>query len=181
MKTAGPEFLENTEDILAFVAECQSNAVPCALGVVTDVSGGSARSVGSVVAVRADGEMTGYISHGCVDADLVLQAQHAIADGQPRQIVYGVGSPYIDLRMPCGGTVEILIDPIPDHEICLHALQKLRKRQAVTLNFTKDKGLISVHPHRNEPGWIGDQFITWHSPRLQLVVAGVGPLLAAVA
>ncbi|WP_371932469.1 XdhC family protein [Pararhizobium sp. IMCC21322] len=64
--------------------------MPCALCVVTNVSGGSARSIGTLVAVRADSELAGYASHGCADADLRLQAQAAIETAQPRYSRHGL-------------------------------------------------------------------------------------------
>lgn len=177
---ADPQFLEHAEDILAYVKDCQSNAVPCALCVVTHVSGGSARSVGTLVAVRADGEMAGYVSHGCVDADLRLQAQAAIETAQPRQLVYGAGSPFMDLQLPCGGRVEVLVDPAPDPKACTFALQQLQNRQAIALNFTAGAGLLSAYLQKTHSGWMGDKFIAWHPPALQLILAGTGPLIAAV-
>lgn len=41
---ADTQFLEHAEDMLAYVQDCQSYAVPRALCIVTNVSGGSARS-----------------------------------------------------------------------------------------------------------------------------------------
>lgn len=177
---ADPQFLEHAEDILAYVQDCQRNAVPCALCVVTNVSGGSARSVGTLVAVRADGKMAGYVSHGCVDADLRLQAQAAIEAAQPRQLVYGVGSPFMDLQLPCGGTVEVLVDPAPDPGACALVLQQLQTRQPIALNFTGEAGLVSAQPQQAHTGWMGNTFTAWHPPALQLIVAGTGPLIAAV-
>lgn len=177
---ADPGYLEHAEDILAYVLECQSKAAPCALCVVTDVSGGSARAVGTLVAVRTDGEMAGYVSHGCVDADLRLQAQAAIEAATPRQLIYGVGSPFMDLRLPCGGTVEVLVDSAPDPTACKLAHQKIQQRRATALTFTPESGLISGSTDRNSTGWMDGRFVAWHAPTLQLIVAGAGPLLAAI-
>jgi xanthine dehydrogenase accessory factor len=131
-----------------------------------------------MVAVRADGEMAGYVSHGCVDADLGLQAQDAINLGAVRQITYGVGSPFMDLRLPCGGTVEMLVDPAPDPNVCALALEHLARREAVALQFSDLAGLVSAG---GDPQDVAGRFTAWHSPVLQLVVAGVGAPLAAVA
>ncbi|PRY74152.1 xanthine dehydrogenase accessory factor [Yoonia maritima] len=175
------QFLENAEDILAFVQDCQSAQISCALCVVTGVSGGSARSVGTLVAVRADGQMAGYVSHGCVDADLCVQAIDAINDGKQREVIYGVGSPFMDLRLPCGGTVNILIDPSPDHVKCKEALKRLMQRQAVTLVFSAGSGFVRLNLQHKVTGWDNGIFSASHVPALRLIIAGVGPPLAAVA
>ncbi len=152
MPTADRPFLEHAVDILSFLVECQSDQLPCALCVVTGVSGGSARSVGTIVAIRADGEMAGYVSHGCVDADLQLQAQAAIIDAKPRQVIYGAGSPFMDLRLPCGGTVEILIDPYPNSDLCKSAFDLLNSRAVVTFEFISERGLIDIGNQRTGTG-----------------------------
>jgi xanthine dehydrogenase accessory factor len=175
-----PGFLESAQDILTYVRGCHDKAIPCAICVVTGVSGGSARSVGALVAVRADGEMAGYVSHGCVDADLSIQAQQAIQTGKPCEVIYGVGSPFMDLRLPCGGTVEILIDPAPDPELCKAALGRLRHRQAMSLIFDPEDGLSDTSSHSTMTGWKGQTFVSTYTPALRLIVAGIGAPLAAV-
>lgn len=174
------EFLENAEDILSFVKNCQDASIPCALCVVTGVTGGSARAVGTLVAVRADGQMAGYVSHGCVDADLCLQAQKSMENGCTTSLVYGVGSPFMDLQLPCGGTVEILIDPTPDVDICMKNLSQSTDRNHISLAFHPKNGLVET-PNSDAPtGWVEDVFFAHHRPALRLHVAGSGPALAAV-
>ncbi len=125
--------------------------------------------------------MAGYVSHGCVDSDLQLQSQNAIQDAIPRLLVYGAGSPFMDLRLPCGGTVEVLIDPNPASNICEAALNLLKSRKVVTLRFTVEHGLESAEDHDAITGWNGEQFSTILPPRLQLFIAGGGPPLIATA
>ena len=64
-----------------------------------------------MMAVGADGRKCGYISGGCVDADVVLQAKQAIVENKSLSLRYGDGSPFIDMPLPCGGAIEIVILP----------------------------------------------------------------------
>ena len=64
-------------DILKFVFN-ETN--PCALVCVKSVNGGSMRSVGSLMAVCCDGSFVGYISNGCVDADIISQSKISISE-----------------------------------------------------------------------------------------------------
>ena len=66
------------------------------------------------MAVRADGEVAGYISNGCVDADIIFQAKAAMKDGQIRRLKYGEGSPFKDIQLPCGGSIDLLVIAAPD-------------------------------------------------------------------
>jgi len=125
--------------------------------------------------------MAGYVSHGCVDADLKLQAQTAIKEAKPRQLIYGTGSPFMDLRLPCGGTVEILIDPYPNPDWCKASLEKLKNRGAVTFSFNSENGLIGIENRDVCTGWSGEVFSVWHPPCLRLAIAGVGPPMITTA
>lgn len=174
------QYLEHAEDILGFVTQCQAGGIACALAVITDVTGGSARAVGTIVAVSGEGEMAGYVSNGCVDADLRLLALETIAQAQPRQVIYGAGSPYKDLRLPCGGTITIMIDPAPDPAVCRSALDRLATRQATHLVVTRDRGVTGWGAGVAMSGWQGATFIAGLVPRMRLVVAGSGAPTVAV-
>jgi xanthine dehydrogenase accessory factor len=49
------------------------------------------RSVGSLMAVCCDGSFVGYISNGCVDADIISQSKISISENKTRIIQYGKG------------------------------------------------------------------------------------------
>lgn len=180
MPTETGAFLEHTLDVLAFVAACHKAGDGCALGVVTRVTGGSARALGTLFAVRADGTMAGYVSHGCIDADLIGQAQAVMGQDDPLVIVYGANSPFFDLKLPCGGTVELLVDPSPDPQLCQAAYEHALARQQMTFQFDKMKGFAGLVLDERTTGWAGDVFNAWQPPQIKLVVAGVGPPLAAL-
>lgn len=89
---------------------------PAALVVVTSTEGGSVRAPGALMAVSGEGQRCGYISGGCVDADVALRAQHCLASGTMERIRYGAGSPFIDMPLPCGGAIDIAILPDAPYE-----------------------------------------------------------------
>lgn len=170
-------FLEVAEDVLEVLVTAQTDGIACALGVVTHVSGGSARAVGTLVAIRQDGFMAGYVSHGCIDADLIVQAQNAMSSQTAQTLLYGTGSPFMDLRLPCGGAVHISLDPSPDPDICAQALNRLKARRSMGLEFSALGKLTAIVTDRDPAQ---TRFVAWHAPRLRLVVAGMGPPLKAV-
>lgn len=104
----------------------------CALIAVTDISGGTLRSKGALMAVTAS-EVFGYISAGCVDGDIVYQARAALNDGQDRHLIYGEGSPFKDITLPCGGTIKISIFPNPDKTSLRHVVTQTQSRRPATL------------------------------------------------
>ncbi len=85
-----------------------------ALVTVINVSGASVRNPGAHMAVAENGEARGSLSGGCIEAAVVAEALETIRSGVPRTQIYGAGSPLIDIRLPCGGAVELLFSPISD-------------------------------------------------------------------
>lgn len=106
-----------------------------ALAVVTGVEGASYRPVGAVMVVDEQGQSWGSLSSGCIERDVVLHAGQALADGQPRNLRYGIGSPFRDLALPCGGGLDIQIIAKPDMAALATARDRLDLRQAAMLSL----------------------------------------------
>ncbi|MEZ6001142.1 NTP transferase domain-containing protein [Hyphomonas sp.] len=127
-------YAEHPQNVLAqWLAWRQTG--PVALVVVSSTEGGSVRSPGALMAVSSDGRRCGYISGGCVDADVVLQAQQAIEDNKVLTLRYGAGSPFIDMPLPCGGAIEITILPSADENALRQCHDSLRARNWTRLSL----------------------------------------------
>lgn len=113
--------------------------------------------------VPASGPVAGYISNGCVDADIIFQAREALKIGEPRHLVYGEGSPFKDITLPCGGRIELWIVPHVARDLIQSSMAQLARRKAVTLDF----GVGS--------------FSHTYSPKLKLRIAGKGEAVKALA
>ncbi len=167
-----PSSYELPEQILGFVQTERDAGRTCALIVVTGLSGGSMRQVGSLSAVSESGVMAGYVSNGCIDADIAAQAGDALAEGRPRALKYGAGSPFIDLQLPCGGSVDLLIVPAPDPAAIDAALAALAARAEVHLRFDPGTGVHLA------TALVGQTYR--YTPALRLIIAGKGPALSAM-
>src|SRR5678816_1729029 len=85
------------------------------------VEGGGPRPEGTQM-VFAPGVLAGYFSGGCVEGDVAGHAWACLADGRPRTLVYGEGSPWPDIRLLCGARIEIFLERIPAEDGALAAL-----------------------------------------------------------
>ncbi len=148
-------------DVLRFAAAEPS----AALCILTHVTGGTLRAKGAMMAVTERGHI-GYISNGCVDGDILFQAREALKDGKARHLIYGEGSPFKDISLPCGGTLNITLIPNPDKDVLSQAAQVLSGRRAVHLSISEDQGL-SVGPAMSG-------FSHLYTPPLRLRLAGRG-------
>ncbi len=168
---------EHAEDVLAQLLGWRLAGLDCALVFVTSTEGGAVRAPGALLAVGPQHSI-GYISGGCIDADVELQARAAITEGQARSLRYGAGSPFVDLPLPCGGAIEVLIIPTPDNDVIQAAHQALCTRQPVTL-IASPEGSIAISS-KTTPPKPGDHVFSY-APKLRLRIAGRGADALALA
>lgn len=170
MKTPQPSemvYAEHASEIIAKGAALIDASRPFALITSLDIQGGAARDIGSLALVDDAGAMTGYLSNGCIDRDIQLQAQDALQTNQKKMIRYGEGSRYADLKLPCGGAQTVLIDPAPDMDAIRTAADKFAQRQPARLTFHSPDSTVS-------------RTFTYN-PRYRLVLAGRGAIFRAMA
>lgn len=163
-----------SRDPLAEAAVAGGDAV---LAIITGVEGPSYRPVGAVMAVLPDGEghdLVGTLSSGCVESDIAHHARAALAEGRPRTIRYGRGSPFIDIQLPCGGGLEILLLPRPDPESLREVGRRRAVRRVCVLRIDRETGQIALQDE-GKTGTDGTDFILRIEPELRFLVFGKGP------
>lgn len=104
-----------------------------ALCTIVGIEGSFSRRLGAQLAVAEDGAMAGDMADKCLDEELASQARAAMAEGAPRLLRYGEGSPLVDFRLPCGSGLDILVDPAPDRDALHRALAELDARREAAL------------------------------------------------
>jgi xanthine dehydrogenase accessory factor len=147
-----------------------------ALATVAQTWGSSPRPPGSWAVVREDGAVAGSVSGGCIEEDLIRRVRKdLLARSTPEVLTYG-GTPEEAARfgLPCGGTVQIVVEPDP----ALTDLQALRQRvidghvTARTVEVASG-GVKLEDAARNDPlVWDGARLTTIHGPQLRLLIIG---------
>lgn len=165
--------------IFEFLVAAQAAGERTALVTLTDVIGRSSREPGRHMAVSETGAACGSFSGGCVEAAIIAEAQAIIASGQAQSIRFGIGSRFIDIRLPCGGGIDLLFTPDPDLAVIRRAARRLASRQAVTLLLPKSGGVTIGDEQRT--GWSPKGFAAAHDPELRLMIAGHGEEVGALA
>jgi xanthine dehydrogenase accessory factor len=165
--------------IFGFLADRLRRGERAVLVTVTDVTGASVRNPGAHMAVAADGQFVGSLSGGCIEKAVVAEAQKAIAAGRPHCLAYGAGSPIIDIRLPCGGRVDLLFSPFEDAERITELLRRLEARHPLSLILPRGGDLPEL-ADQGHTGWQGERFIVRHVPPLRIVIAGHGGSVEAL-
>lgn len=148
----------------------ESGEVPCVLAMIGDVSGPSFRPLGASMFVMQDGTCFGGLSSGCIDGDLAQQAAHVLKDNIPRKLRYGQGSPFMDIQLPCGGSLDIFLVPIRDILQLQTVSDTITQRCAVSLSIDIEQGGVSAASCEAD-----SQSILLHVlPDVRFVVFGAG-------
>ncbi|MBS1074311.1 XdhC family protein [Gluconobacter sp. Dm-73] len=170
-----------TDDLLPTLERWAADGKRAALATLVRITGSSPRPLGSDMAICEDGEVQGYVSGGCVEAAVRVEALECLKDGQPRTLDYGAGSPVLDIQLTCGGRIGIFVRPIPD--LAAHvAVRKTARdnRRPITLVTDLDSGSMTfwngVRPTEQEAG----RFFRPYLPPLRLVLAGGDPVTLAI-
>ncbi len=158
--------MDEPRRVIRFMAERLDQGEKIALVTVVQVTGSSVRSAGAAMAVAAGGDYVGSLSGGCFEGAVVREAREAIADGTPRRLHYGSGSPIIDIRLPCGGSVHLLVTPVDDAAWCHDVLGRFARREPVELALA---------------GPAGTRFGVRHAPPLRLAIFGFGAATSVLA
>ncbi|OWV80398.1 hypothetical protein ATY78_06825 [Rhizobium sp. R635] len=163
---------DDPAEILGFAAACLREGVDVALATLVEIRGGAARALGSHVAVAADGRYCGYVSGGCVEAAVASEALLAMAEGRDRTVMFGDGSPFFDIVLPCGGGISVAIHLLREGTAIEQALDRLRNRQPAGLRYNPERQSLRLVDAPERACWQADDFLTIYRPRTRLVISG---------
>jgi xanthine/CO dehydrogenase XdhC/CoxF family maturation factor len=100
-------------DVLPDIIRWQDDGEKVALATVVKAVGSSPRRAGAKMAISESGAMSGSVSGGCVEADVVLHALEVLDSGKPRLIQYGISDEQaFDVGLACGGMIDVYIEPL---------------------------------------------------------------------
>ncbi|MFO1167076.1 MAG: XdhC family protein [Rhodoblastus sp.] len=105
--------LATEEDILAEAESWKRAGRGVAIATVVETWGSAPRPTGSHLVIDDQGHFLGSVSGGCVEGDVVTEAQDVIADGKPRTLEYGVADETAwRVGLSCGGRIRVYVERI---------------------------------------------------------------------
>jgi xanthine dehydrogenase accessory factor len=116
------------EEILRGIDQARADGVWAALCTVVRVRGSAYRREGAKMLVLEDGSHVCMLSGGCLEPEVALAAQEVIAGGGSRVVRYDLSEEVVwGLGIGCGGSVDILIEPLQDNPLLEAWLDVLRR------------------------------------------------------
>lgn len=127
-ETSWPEF-GLVEDIRFAWKHCSNANESVAVATLVGREGSTPRPTGSQMLIRENGSTVGYVSGGCVEANIAEFSKRAFATHSPIQISLGAGSKYVDIQLPCGSRIDVVVDPIDPRDKAADGVFEAAKRR----------------------------------------------------
>lgn len=156
------------------------------LVTVVETWGSAPRPPGALLAVRDDGAVSGSVSGGCVEDDLIarIRAGEYAHQKLPSMVAYGVSKEEATrFGLPCGGTLRLVQEPVLSTDWIEAVLQRTGQHELLARTLTLATGQITLRSAgRGEPlQFDGQQLTTFFGPRWRLLLIGAGQLSQCVA
>jgi len=143
--------------------------------------GSSPRPIGSIMALCEDSRVVGSVSGGCIEDDLIRQhlESGALKDQLPRLIQYGITADEAHrFGLPCGGTLELLLEYNPQAESVKELIGFLGQGQLVarTLNLSSGNVTLKTTHQPAELFITSTTLINTFGPEYRMLIIGAGQM-----
>jgi len=154
--------------------------VPCELVTVIRTWGSSPRPQGATLAICQDGSVIGSVSGGCIEDDLIERVRkEGITRTVPEIVTYGITSDQAArFGLPCGGTIELAIEPLSARSRVAELLQCLKRNELTARRLDLASGEVQLAPaDAGQQLQISERVMTAvYGPRWRLLIIGAGQL-----
>ena len=179
--------------VLADALQWRRDGHAVTLVTVVETWGSAPRPPGALLAVRDDGVVSGSVSGGCVEDDLIAQTQTAMQDrsvakppalDRPSMLAYGVSQEEAArFGLPCGGSLRLVREPLVDTTWVESLLDRTARHELVARQLTLATGEVRLlSAVRGQAMHFDGSVLTCvFGPTWRLLLIGAGQLSQAVA
>jgi xanthine dehydrogenase accessory factor len=98
-------------DVLAAARDWIASEGRVALATVVGTWGSAPVPVGGQMVMAPDGRFEGSVSGGCVEGEIIAEAESVLADGKSKTMKFGVADDTAwRVGLPCGGEIKVLVE-----------------------------------------------------------------------
>lgn len=170
--------------VLRSLSKWRSAGKRALLVTVARTWGSSPRPVGSIMALCEDGSVTGSVSGGCIEDDLIYRyarqgGNDVLHDRTPQLLKYGISADEAHrFGLPCGGTLELVLEYNPDAASLCELVAMLEEGKLVQRKVCMATGQVSLAPVAvPEALQINEtEFLNVFGPEYRMLLIGAGQL-----
>lgn len=166
-------------NVLQQLRDWLNHESPVWLVTVVKTYGSSPRQPGAILALRADGTLVGSVSGGCIEDDLVDKVRSGkLSRHRASLMTYGASAQEQErFRLPCGGSLELLIEPLADYHWLDSVLKHIGQQQLIKrrINLSDSRSQL-VNASGREPHVVfeKDAISMTYGPRWRMLIIGAG-------
>jgi xanthine dehydrogenase accessory factor len=143
--------------------------------------GSSPRPIGSIMAMSEDSRITGSVSGGCIEDDLIRQntKKDTLIDQAPKFLQYGITADEAHrFGLPCGGTLELVLEFNPDAHLLQELIETLDQGKLVarTTNLQTGKVTLKVTDQPAELSISDSELTNTYGPEFRMIIIGAGQM-----
>ncbi|HEY0845140.1 MAG TPA: XdhC family protein [Noviherbaspirillum sp.] len=167
-------------EVLKTCSEWLAAGRKCELVTVVKTWGSSPRPEGATLALCEDGRVVGSVSGGCIEDDLIdATRRRGMVRTRPELVTYGITADEAHrFGLPCGGTIQLVIEPLSSASRIDELLDRLSQRELVARRLDLSTGEVTLGPATPGMCLQASQraMTTIHGPRWRLLIIGAGQL-----
>lgn len=175
--------MNNVIPIFRFLTDQVAAGRQAVLVTLTSVTGASTRNPGAHMVVAEDGNSIGSFSGGCIETAVIAEALEVMGSDRSREVRFGAGSKYLDIRLPCGGGIDLLFNPVSEPAIAGEIFDIINGRHplALTLGRQSDQILCQRGTSKAAISVSDDLVEINHLPAAKIIILGHGPSVNSLA
>src|SRR5450432_3751381 len=159
-------------DLIEQILLRAKSAEPVAVCIVAKTRGSTPQKAGAIMLVFQNGQTTGTLGGGCVEAEVKTRALKLMQTNENRLLTFALDHDYgWDDGLVCGGTMDIAVQIVSSENKSwesIHEQLKMGNEATLTLRLANEKGEMVEIEHVIPP-------------RPMLVIAGAGHVGSALA
>ncbi len=165
-ETSKPTNPRNEIDVLKAARDWMARDGKVAVATVVDTWGSAPVPIGGQMVIGADGRFQGSVSGGCIEGEVIVEAEDIIGSGKPKTLTFGVADETAwRAGLPCGGTVKVYVermDKATSGDLLARAVDAREGRKGLVVSTRLDSGKKQVYAREdaNLPDDIADRFST---------------------
>ena len=105
--------MNEIDSVLTAIENAVAEGRPVVLATIVRARGSTPRGIGSRMLIDPTAGLVGTIGGGCGEAQVIAEAQAALADGRPRIVSVDLTEDLFSWSPAvCGGTFDVLLEPL---------------------------------------------------------------------